>query len=433
MYTKVIAVSDFGFINQIKNFIPLKPRVISNRVLSMHVTCFEILERLKKTGVLEYLDRMEIKPEKFPKNSIQLSEITDFNNYNSLSSEKFRYDQETGTLFTMGVITEEEGNILKKIFPNSRDQQNIDKIIQKSIAGSLFRWEGDKVVYNKEMFAKIKGYTVQTDHDIKIQFHFPFKDEIFRKAEVPNSAKKIDQFLSMGRTEDHERLLKIFISYFQAIKENGLPSIITFHPPFVDEHENEEEIESAIVNGNKFLILLGKYITDNNIPVVIGMENQPTPGKNGYKKGQESVGYKMDHFVKLLEGTNDSIQITFDSGHRNIAEDMSYLGMLAYCKEAGKYIANFHFHSNHGILEEHIRTHTTNDEHNFPEPKLINGYSYYLLRSVLENVPLNLEIMFYNYNDDQLEHYVKHLRGELDRIYQKANRIYYTKPDNIPE
>lgn len=267
----------------------------------------------------------------------------------------------------------------------------------------LFDWEDGKFVYNKQNFDRIKCFADK--YNLKVQFHLPFY--------------KIEgKSLALEKEEDHDTFLKVFEQYAKVIDDYKLGTTnITIHPPVLEDCSNFDIIKLALENANKLFIKLGEKIKVDNWNMVIGVENQPMP--KTYKNDVYSLGYELDHFNIMLHHTNDYIQITVDSGHRLLADDFSVNRLANWCIENKKYITNFHFHQNNGPDYEKVAQGKSSDLHHIAVKDGMNGYYRYLMTSVLECIPLNMEIKFSNYKTEQILDYVTNLRSDVDDVYRE--------------
>ena len=152
----------------------------------------------------------------------------------------------------------------------------------------------------------------------------------------------------------------------------------------------------------------------------MGVENMPDPRINNYDI--DPVGYTPSHFTTILNGTNDAIQLTVDSGHRLISTGLTVTQLVRWCLDHSKNITNFHFHVNNGIDGERTARGESCDLHNLAVPSELHGFAMYVLRAVTENVPLNLEIKAKNYSPEELFFYVSGIRGCIDHIYGAVHR-----------
>jgi len=219
--------------------------------------------------------------------------------------------------------------------------------------------------------------------------------------------------------EHHDLYIQIFTQYAEVVKKYGFNGNITIHPPNLDDHKDVDKVTQALLNTNQLLKRLGTEAESNNWNMVIGVENQPMPKINNYDI--DTLGYDINHFDIMLKGTNKHIQITLDSGHRLLAEDFSASEIVEWCQKNDKYLTNFYFHQNDGINLEITEKGKSCDVHDVAIPGGVHGYKMYLGRAILENIPLNLEVNFKNYSQEQILEYVSFLRKDIDFVFEEIN------------
>ena len=154
--------------------------------------------------------------------------------------------------------------------------------------------------------------------------------------------------------------------------------------------------------------------------MLIGIENQPDPFINNYPL--DALGYRVEHFACLLKDTNEKIQLTIDSGHRNLSTEITVTNLINFAKNTEKQIINFHFHENKGIVPAVTAAGGSCDGHELAIPEHIHGFTNYLVRSVFENIPLNLEIKTRNYSPIKLFQYISGLHQTLHYIYNEIKK-----------
>jgi hypothetical protein len=269
----------------------------------------------------------------------------------------------------------------------------------------LFTWKGKCLRDHSHNFSQLINRSA--DLGLQLQFHLPY-----RKIE--------GKTLYASNPEDHDSLIQVIETYADVIARFGLNQArgkvnLTMHPPEIADIDDQSALELALLRTNEFYLRLGERIESENWPVVIGIENMPDPKINNY--AIDAIGYAPDHFTKMLKGTNDSIQLTVDSGHRMISSELTVSELVQWCLDHDKYMTNFHFHVNNGIDEERTVAGESCDLHNLAVPSGLHGFTMYLLRAVTENVPLNLEIKAKHYSPEELFFYVSGLRCSIDHIY----------------
>lgn len=265
----------------------------------------------------------------------------------------------------------------------------------------MFVWENSVLLPNMRQFKHLKN--ILDDHGLKRQIHFPLY-EIAGKS------------LSAANPADHRALLHVFEVYAEIVANYGFSENITMHPPFVDDHFDHNEIRNALCWTNEFYLLLGDMIATQSWPIVIGLENQPDPYMNNFRR--DALGYAPEHFTKMLKNTNRHIQLTLDSGHRNLSRNHKINDLYEWCLSNNKHIANFHFHANDGLSPEAAKNNICYDSHDLALPGRLRGYDKYLIRSVYENIPLNLEINFKKYSPLQIFQYISGLRETINYLYE---------------
>ncbi len=267
----------------------------------------------------------------------------------------------------------------------------------------MFHWQGQFLRPAHGKFKWLKN--ILDSYGLKSQIHFPFYSVAGRE-------------LSAAQRADYPHLLHVFEVYSELVSRYGFGRNITVHPPSIADHFNPQEVKTALARANEFYLLLGQKISEQNWPIVVGLENQAEPYINNYKT--EALGYRGDHFKTMLQNTNSALQLTLDSGHRQLSKTYQINGLAEWCLANNKYIANFHFHANNGFPENAAENDICYDSHDPALPENLIGYEKYLLRAVYENIPLNLEINFQKYSPVQLFEYIASLQKTIAAIYLQA-------------
>jgi hypothetical protein len=275
-------------------------------------------------------------------------------------------------------------------------------------AEHLFSWKKNILHYNHNNFDKLVN--LSGGLGLQLQFHLPY-----RKIE--------NRTLYASNPQDHDALTNVIEEYAQVIDHYNLQKPrgkvnLTMHPPEIIDHNNLNSLESALAITNEFYIKLGEKIVSEGWPVTIGLENMPDPKINNYLI--DALGYTPEHFTKMLKDTNDSIQLTVDSGHRLINSNIRVRDLVTWCSDQNKYITNFHFHVNKGIDEERTKAGKSCDLHSLAVPNELHGFTMYILRAVTENIPLNLEIKAKKHSPEDLSFYVNGMLGSINDIYKEV-------------
>jgi hypothetical protein len=276
----------------------------------------------------------------------------------------------------------------------------------------LFFWQpnGDYVFHLKNT-DKLKR--LLDKHQLKSQWHLPYS------LKDPQG----EHLLNAGDPQDHEYLIMVYRAYASLIQSwEHDNEVITIHPPDLTVH-NEANTEEAIKNSNAFYIILGRIIEKENWPVIIALENQSIPPTNTDKI--YPIGYQAEHIYRMLAGTNERIQLAIDSGHRIQTNKLRMDDLVDWCKTLNKYIANIHFHGNYGLdAPRDIDPKLLGDAHLLPYRELVKGFDMYILRAIVDAVPLNIETFTRKYSEKYGKHpqevtdFIIHLRNGIDDLYK---------------
>ncbi|OGI11416.1 MAG: hypothetical protein A2Y40_09485 [Candidatus Margulisbacteria bacterium GWF2_35_9] len=257
----------------------------------------------------------------------------------------------------------------------------------------LFFWKNNRLQADRKNFNRLSRIAV--DMGLALQTHFPMH--------------KIErQFLDMASVSDWHALLQVYETYAESIADFNLSPNITVHPPIF---EKMEEISEKLNIANQFLIKLGEKIKAERWPIIIGMENQADPFIQSFPL--EVTGFLPEHLRVLLTGTNDTIQVTYDSGHRLLNKEFTVRELIDILVRMGKYVTNQHFHENEGLdfKGKYLDSHQAAIQGN------VRGFNRCVIRSIIDNVPLNLEIPTNLYSPLRLLVYVSGMRNAIDIVW----------------
>src|SRR3989339_86977 len=238
---------------------------------------------------------------------------------------------------------------------------------------------------------------------LAIQFHFP---------EVLSGIN-----LTPGLPAAHQPMLSLLAAIAEAVTDFQLEPVVTLHPPTLYWRDRQmlpnspEAIDGALAAANVFLRQFGQAAEAKSWPLLLGIENQagPTPRTH-------ALGYQLRHFEIMLAGTSSRVNLTIDSGHRLLAEDMTLSRhFLPLAQRLNKRVVDLHLHENAGRQADEDRS----DQHNLPLGEHIHGYLKYLCRAVGERIPIILEVDPEKYNPTTYLLVTMGIRALMERMEEE--------------
>ncbi|NQU18014.1 MAG: hypothetical protein HQ564_08085 [Candidatus Saganbacteria bacterium] len=248
----------------------------------------------------------------------------------------------------------------------------------------------------KKLFRELKGM------DLAAQTHFPIK-------------VLEEQSLNPGITEDHPAIISLFKALVRTIQEYDMLHNVTFHPPTLmwggRWYIHENDAGRALDNTKRLLGKLGDISQKQSWPIRLGIENQADPTPNSF-----GLGYLPTHIRALLTGSPNWVNVTIDSGHRNLCQRLSVSEILYILADLNRELINLHFHENQGIQ--------AGDEHRLPLGAHIHGYINYLNRAVQERVPIIIEVNTRVHNPIEFALIVGGIRYYMEKIEEERRALY---------
>ena len=296
----------------------------------------------------------------------------------------------------------------------------------KKHGAPLFKWDAGQYKVIQPAMDSLAEQAQRAD--LAMQFHFPNRINTH-----------LEESLSTAAMQHHERLLEVFSTYSDVVRDYGFMPNVTVHPPLLkrQDHLSRIKVDKALRQANQFFIKLGKTLAAQDSPIIVGIENQTDITAEA--ADANNLGYETRHLTRLAANTNHHIQFTVDRGHRNLSTGFKVNDLVQWCAEHNKYIANFHFHGNEGTNQDlqtivigastreqskimaDIPGQARWDAHMLPKRWQASGYSAYILRAVKEGIPLDLELSARKidraYGRETLLNYIKQLREEVNLAY----------------
>lgn len=312
-------------------------------------------------------------------------------------------------------------------------------------ADRFYAWDpqAGAFIENEESWRRLAAFL--KDRKAVAQIHFPYK-----KFEALDGTTR---FFSIGDDADHPKLLQLFRLFEAARVKYGLADelVVTIHPPHdilrekfaelcarqgvtdaTDHTQLAPEIKDAIErevldSANRFLITLGRQIETEGWRMKVGVENQAHSAANLW-----SVGRTIRDFERLMKGTSDAIQLTFDMGHSLLSRDsyvedaLTFTNFAAFAKANGKYLVNYHAHENDRWSEDPGHADYHADKHRFPTDKHIPGFPFHLERVAREKTTLIFEVNLRSIPPQEL---LDRFTAIARRVKTHAARAIHSKKD----
>lgn len=226
--------------------------------------------------------------------------------------------------------------------------------------------ENGRVV--EQQFKKFQE--LQEEHGVKYHLHSYYT--------------KVDgRAISISLAEHHSRLIEFFTELDEKIDQYNLYPLIIVHPPVFENPKYNIKVDKAVAleNGIEFFTRLSSM----NLKSKIALETMPNPFKNLNYPNIAILGYKADHFQKMIWDKNYGLCI--DIGHLNLAKELleKFLEFPIF---------SVHLHGNDRIRDEHKMA-TKDNVKNFEGTK-----------KMLKNVkgPVTLEVRgIYNYSANDFD------------------------------
>ena len=254
---------------------------------------------------------------------------------------------------------------------------------------ALHRW-ADGFVEDESNMRRLVEFIKK--ENLTAQVHFPFQLTVELEQGYARE-------LSLARGEDHI----YFLQYFEFLEtmrrkyELTPQLVVTLHPP---RRVPDTTIDEMLDVFNAFLRILGKKIEEEQWKIMVGVENMPS-------NYDWPVGNSPRDFEIIFKGTPECIQQTFEAGHARLT-DHTLDEYRQLDEKMGKRIVNIHYHANDGEY----------DDHSFPDKERLTDF-YEIISLALNGVPLDIEVLFNQYEKKELVLRFEELEKYIERRAQK--------------